>query len=64
MRHRFLRHVAVAGAVETVAADGVIAVDPHRQGIEIGCRLHGLVEGGVDHSDVRNCRHLLDRHAE
>ena len=59
--HRFLRHVAVAGAVETVAANGVIAVDPHRQGIEIGCWLHGLVERGVHHGDVRNCRHSLDR---
>jgi hypothetical protein len=59
--HRFLRHVTVAGAVETVAADGVIAVDPHRQGIKIGCRLHGLVERRVYHGDVRNCRHLLDR---
>jgi hypothetical protein len=61
--HRFLSDEAVTGAVEAVATDAMVPVHPHRQGIEVRRRRHGLVECGVHHCDMRNRRHALQREA-
>ena len=47
-------HVAVARAVEAVAADAVIPVIFIRNGVHIGLSGHGLVERGVEHGDHRH----------
>ena len=47
-------HVAVARAVEAVAADAVVLVVFIRNGVHIGLAGHGLVERGVKHGDHRH----------
>ena len=47
-------HVAVARAVEAVAADAVVLVVFIRNGVHIGLAGHGLVERGVEHGDHRH----------
>lgn len=44
-------HVAVARAVEAVAADAVVLVVFIRNGVHIGLAGHGLVERSVEHGD-------------
>ena len=43
---------AEAGAVETVAAEGVFFIQGARYGVGVGVFRHGLVEGGVEHGNV------------
>ena len=49
----FASDKAVAGAMEAVAAHAVLAVQRHRYGVQIGVLRHGLVEGGIEHGDLR-----------
>ena len=51
----FGSHKAVAGAVETVTADGVLFVEGIGNAVEECLARHGLVEGGVEHGDLREC---------
>jgi len=51
----FGSHKAVAGAVETVTADGVLFVEGIRNAVEECLARHGLVEGSVEHGDLREC---------
>ena len=51
-------HEAVAGAVETVTADGVVFVELVWDAVEESLARHGLVEGGVEHG------HLWERWEE
>ena len=50
------RHIAVAGAVEAVAAETVLAVEFARHGVGVGVLGHGLVEGGVEYADIGQIR--------
>ena len=52
-------HIAVAGAVETVAADAIVLVIFIRDGVHISLAGHGLVERGVEHGDHRHVTHDL-----
>ena len=63
-RHRLPRHEAMAGAVEAVAPHAVVAVQHHRQRVQIGLGLHGLVEGGVEHRDMRDGGQPVQRRAD
>ena len=47
----------MAGAVEAVAADLVLLIELIRQGIGVGHRGHGLMEGGVKHGDHGGAGH-------
>ena len=47
---------AVAGAVETVAANAVLFVVFIRNAIKVSLLGHGLVERGVEHGDLREAR--------
>ncbi|MCY1359466.1 hypothetical protein D9M69_460380 [compost metagenome] len=58
---RAVADVAVAGAVEAVAAQAMLAVQRLRQGIAIGALGQALVEGGVEHRHLRQVRVDLDR---
>lgn len=49
----------MAGAVEAVAADLVGFVEVVGQRVEVGVRGHGLMEGGVEHGDVREFREIF-----
>ena len=55
----FCSHEAVAGAVETVTADGVVLVELVGDAIQESLAGHGLVEGGVEHSHLRELREEL-----
>ena len=54
-------HEAVAGAVETVTADGVVFVELVWDAVEEGLARHGLVEGGVEYGHLRERREELGR---
>jgi hypothetical protein len=54
-------HEAVASAVETVTADGIVFVELVRDAIEECLARHSLVEGGVEHGHLRECREELGR---
>ncbi len=49
-------HVAVAGAVEAVAADLVLLVQLVGQAVQVGGRGHGLVERGVEDGHLLHVR--------
>ena len=55
----FGSHEAVAGAVETVTANGVLFVEGIRNAVEECFARHGLVEGCVEHGDLRERREEL-----
>ena len=55
----FGSHEAVAGAVETVTANGILFVEGIRNAVEVSLARHGLVEGGVEHGDLRERREEL-----
>ena len=55
----FGSHKAVAGAVETVTADGILFVEGIRNAVEVSLARHGLVEGSVKHGDLRERRKEL-----
>ncbi len=48
----FLSNIEVAGAVRAVAADAMFFVQAVRQGIQVRFFRHGLMERGVEHSNV------------
>ena len=52
-------HEAVACAVGAVAADLVFFVELVGDAVEVGLARHGLVEGGVEHGDLREAREEL-----
>ena len=54
-----LCHVAVAGAVETIAADAILLIQFVWYGIHVSVVGHGLVEGGVEHAHLRQTGHQL-----
>ena len=51
------RHIVVAGPVEPVLADAVLLVIFVGDRVKIGLRRHGLVELGVENTNVRDPRH-------
>ena len=55
----FGSHKAVAGAVEAVTADSVLFIEGIRNAVEESLARHGLVEGGVEYSDLRERREEL-----
>ena len=55
----FAGHEAVACAVCAVAADFVFFVELVGDAVEVGLARHGLVEGGVEHGDLREAREEL-----
>ena len=55
----FAGHEAVARAMGAVAADLVFFVELVGDAIEVGLARHGLVEGGVEHGDLREAREEL-----
>ena len=55
----FAGHEAVACAVGAVAADLVFFVELVGDAVEVGLARHGLVEGGVEHGDLREAREEL-----
>ena len=48
-----VRHITVAGAMETVAADAVFLIAVIGSTVDEGLRRHRLMEGGVEDDDVR-----------
>ena len=50
---RALRHIAVRGAVKSIAADIVFLVEGVGQGVMIGEVRYGLVERGIEYGDLR-----------
>ena len=44
------------GSVKAVPADAVVPFAPRRQGVAGGGLGHRLVEGGVEHADLRHAR--------
>ena len=55
----FAGHETVACAVGAVAADLVFFVELVGDAVEVGLARHGLVEGGVEHGDLREAREEL-----
>ena len=55
----FAGHEAVACAMGAVAADFVFFVELVGDAVEVGLARHGLVEGGVEHGDLREAREEL-----
>ena len=55
----FGSHEAVAGAVETVTADGVVFVELVGDAVQESLAGHRLVEGGVEHGHLRELREEL-----
>lgn len=55
----FAGHEAVACAVCAVAADLVFFVELVGNAVEVGLARHSLVEGGVEHGDLREAREEL-----
>lgn len=55
----FAGHKAVACAVCAVAADLVFFVELVGDAVEVSLARHGLVEGGVEHGDLREAREEL-----
>jgi hypothetical protein len=53
--------IAVARAMESVAADLVLVIELARQTVHVGGRRHGLVEGCIEHRDIRCPGHELHR---
>ena len=52
-------YIAVAGAVETIATDAVLLVQLIGDSIHKGLWRHGLMEGGVEYTHLRQTGHQL-----
>ena len=55
-----LADVAMAGAVEAVAAYAMLLVQHIRYGVAVSVLGHGLVESGVEHADLRQLGEQID----
>ena len=55
----FGSHKTVAGAVGAVTADAIFFIELVGDAVEVGLARHGLVEGGVEHGDLRERREEL-----